>query len=304
MKRSWDEDDNIADRVLYGLIKVLGVLVKSISRKKSTIIAYLIGDILYKVLKIRRPLVEKNLALTFPEKKISEINAIARKVYRNLADNMIEVLRLPMIKTAEDAARLLDVDAGTVFAKTIDRKRGGVLVSAHFGNWELLAFCSGLQVHPLTIVVKKLKNHAIDKQINMLRTMRGNRIVYDDNALREGLRTLRKGGLLTILGDQSDLIGTFFIEFLGRRTTVFLGPAYLALKAGVPLFVAMCYRTDGGRYKVEIEEIDLTGLGTAKADAEELVRRYTKVIERFIYRYPSEWLWLHNRWKRTEPLSS
>ena len=69
MKRSWDEDDNIADRVLYGLIKVLGVLVKSISRKKSTIIAYLIGDILYKVLKIRRPLVEKNLALTFPEKK-------------------------------------------------------------------------------------------------------------------------------------------------------------------------------------------------------------------------------------------
>ena len=125
MKRSWDEDDNIADRVLYGLIKVLGVLVKSISRKKSTIIAYLIGDILYKVLKIRRPLVEKNLALTFPEKKISEINAIARQVYRNLADNMIEVLRLPMIKTAEDAARLLDVDAGTVFAKTIDRKRGG-----------------------------------------------------------------------------------------------------------------------------------------------------------------------------------
>ena len=302
MKRSWDEDDNIADRVLYGLIKVLGVLVKSISRKKSTIIAYVIGDILYKVLKIRRPLVEKNLALTFPEKKISEINAIARQVYRNLADNMIEVLRLPMIKTAEDAARLLDVDAGTVFAKTIDRKRGGVLVSAHFGNWELLAFCSGLQVHPLTIVVKKLKNHAIDKQINMLRTMRGNRIVYVDHALREGLRSIRKGGLLTILGDQSDLVGSFFIEFLGRRTTVFLGPAYFALKAGVPLFVAMCRRTDGGRYKVDIEEIDLTGLGTAKTDAEELVRRYTKVIERFIYRYPSEWLWLHNRWKRTETL--
>ena len=302
MKRNWDEDDNIADRVLYGLIKMLGVLVRSISRKKSTIIAYLIGDFLYKILKIRRPLVEKNLALTFPEKKISEINAIARQVYRNLAENMIEVLRLPMIKTAEDAARLLDIDAGTIFAKTIDQKKGGVLGSAHFGNWELLAFCSGLQMVPLTIVVKKLKNHAIDEQINVWRTMRGNKIVYDDNALREGLRTLHQGGLLTILGDQSDLVGSFFIEFLGRRTTVFLGPAYFALKAGVPLFVAMCRRTDGGRYKVDIEEIDLTGLGTAKTDAEELVRRYTKVIERFIYRYPSEWLWLHNRWKRTETL--
>ena len=79
-------------------------------------------------------------------------------------------------------------------------------------------------------------------------------------------------------------------------------PAYLALKAGVPLFVAMCHRSDGGRYRVEIEEIDSTGLGTSKTDAEELARRYTKAIERYIYRYPEEWLWLHNRWKRTETL--
>ena len=64
----------------------------------------------------------------------------------------------------------------------------------------------------------------------------------------------------------------------------------------------MCRRTESGRYTVEIEEIDLTGLGTAKTDAEELVRRYTKVMERFIYRYPEEWLWLHNRWKRKEML--
>ena len=56
MKRNWDEDDNIADRVLYGLIKMLGVLVRSISRKKSTRIAFLIGDFLYKILKIRRHL--------------------------------------------------------------------------------------------------------------------------------------------------------------------------------------------------------------------------------------------------------
>ena len=302
MKRNWDDEDTLADRVLYHLIMMLGVLVRSISRKNSTAIAYLIGDFLYSVLKMRRPLVEKNLALTFPEKNISEINTIARQVYRNQAENMIEVLRLPMIKTTEDAARLLDVDASSIFAKTIDKNKGGVLVSAHFGNWELLAFCSGLLVIPVSIVVKKIKNHAIDEQINVWRTMQGNRIVYDDNALREGLRTLHKGGLLTILADQSDLIGTFFIEFLGRRTTVFLGPAYLALKAGVPIFVVMCRRTESGRYTVEIEEIDLTGLGTAKTDAEELVRRYTKVMERFIYRYPEEWLWLHNRWKRKEML--
>ncbi len=130
--------------------------------------------------------------------------------------------------------------------------------------------------------------------------MHGNRIVYDRQALREGLRTLRNGGLLVMLGDQSDPGESFFTEFLGRRTSVFLGPAYLALKAGVPLFVGMCRRTGDGRYKVENEEIDHSDLGTTKADAEELTRRYTRVLERFIYQYPEEWFWLHNRWKRTE----
>ena len=302
MKRRWEDDDNIADKALYGLIKMLGILVRSISRKHSTAIAHLIGDFVYNIPKTRRQLVEENLALTFPDKTQSDIDAIARQIYRNQAENMIEVLRLPMIKTAEDASRLLEVDATAIIARTLDQKKGGVLVSAHFGNWELLAYCSGLLVLPLTIVVKQLKNRAIDQQINAWRTMRGNKIIYDWKALREGLRILKNGELLTVLGDQSDSSGSFFTEFLGRRTTVFLGPAYLALKAEVPLFVAMCRPSGSGHYTVDIEEINMTGLGRTKTDAEELARRYTKTIERYIYRYPEEWLWLHNRWKRKESL--
>ena len=300
MKRNWADVDRFADKALHGLIILLGVLVRSISRSKSTAIANLIGDFAYHILKIRRPLVEGNLALTFPEKNNSDIKAIARKVYRNQAENIIEVLRLPMIKTVEDAARLLDVDARELLAKTVEQNKGCVVLSAHFGNWELLALCSGLLIAPMTIVVKRVKNHAIDRQINLWRTMRGNRIIYDWQALREGLRTLRKGGFLSVLGDQSDPTGSFFTEFLGRRTSVFLGPAFFALHAGVPLFVAMCRRTAGGRYTVDIEEIDTISFGKEKADAEELARRYTKVLERYIYQYPEEWFWLHNRWTRVE----
>jgi KDO2-lipid IV(A) lauroyltransferase len=300
MKGNWSEHDRLADKALHGLIMLLGLLVRSIGRSKSTAIAHLLGDFAYHILKIRRPLVEGNLALTFPEKNSSEIKALARKVYRNQAENIIEVLRLPMIKTAEDAARLLDVDARELLAKTVEQNKGCVLLSAHFGNWELLALCSGLLVAPMTIVVKQLKNQVIDRQINLWRTMRGNRIIYNGQALREGLRTLRKGGILSVLGDQSDPSGSFFTEFLGRRTPVFLGPAFFALNAGVPLFVAMCRRTEDGRYTVDIEEVDTTSSGKGKADAEEIARRYTKVLERYIYQYPEEWFWLHNRWKRME----
>ncbi|TLU53462.1 MAG: lysophospholipid acyltransferase family protein [Chlorobium sp.] len=300
MKRRWEEDDRLADRALYALIMLLGVLVRSVSRRMSSAIAGFLGDFGYFILKVRRQIVTNNLALTFPEKSASAIGAIARQVYRNQAENFIEMLRLPMITSAEDAARLIDVDGRHVLARTRDQKKGGVLVSAHFGNWELLGMCTGLLMSPLSIVVKPLKNHAVDSMINAWRTMHGNRIIYDAQALREGLRALHKGEILTILGDQSDPGGSFYAEFLGRRTSVFLGPAYFALKAGVPLFVGMCRRIGDGRYIVESEEIDMSGLGTAKTDAEELTRRYTKVLERFIYQYPEEWFWLHNRWKRNE----
>ena len=301
MKRRGIINKDFSQKILYSLIMTLGVLVRNISRKHSTAIAHRLGDFIFHILKIRRTLVTGNLALTFPAKSAAEIKTIAIQVYRNQAENVIEMLRLPMIKTAEDAAKLLDVDVNDFLAKTVDRKKGGVLVSAHFGNWELLGLCSGLLVTPLTIVVKPLKNLRIDHQINAWRTMHGNRIVYDWLALREGLRTLRNGGIMTILGDQSDPAGSFFTEFLGRRTSVYLGPAWLALKTGVPLFVGMCRRTGDGRYKVDNEEIELGDLGTSRADAEELARRYTKVLERYIYRYPEEWFWLHNRWKMMEP---
>ena len=299
MTRRWGGNEKFLQKVFYNLIMMLGVLVRSISRGKSTAVARFFGDVGYDFLKVRRKLVTQNLMLTFPEKSLSEIDTIARQVYRNQAENLIEMLRLPMIKTTVDAALLLDIDASEVLAKTIVQKKGGVLLSAHFGNWELFGLCSGLLVTPTTIVVKRLKNAAIDQQINTWRTMHGNRIVYKGQALREGMRTLKNGGILSVLGDQSDPGGSFYTEFLGRRTSVFLGPAYLALKAGVPLFVGMCRRIGDGRYIVECEEIDMTGLGTAKTDAEELARRYTKVLERYIYQYPEEWFWLHNRWKRT-----
>ncbi len=213
MKRRREKNKKLLQKVFYRLIMALGVLVRGISREKSTAIARFFGDFGYDILKIRRKLVMQNLALTVPENIGSEISFIACQVYRNQAENVIEILRLPMIKSSEDAARLMNIDARDFMAKTIDQQKGGVLLSAHFGNWELLGLCAGLLVTPVSIIVKRLKNNEIDRKMNLWRTMHGNRIIYNGQALREGLRTLQNGGILSILGDQSDPNGSFFTEF-------------------------------------------------------------------------------------------
>jgi KDO2-lipid IV(A) lauroyltransferase len=236
--------------------------------------------------------------MTFPEKNPSEIRRIATDVYRNVAVNLLEVLRLPLIRNIDDVKSLVDLDPGEYLRGTRNGQTGAVMVSAHYGNWELMAMAFGIQVHPVTIIVKRLRNAMFDRSINEMRIMRGNSIVYDEQALREGLRLLDAGGILAILGDQSDPNATNYGEFLGRRTTMFHGPAFFALKAQVPLFVGMCRSNGDGRYTIETRSIDTSDLTFNKKDIAILTARYTRVIEEYILRWPEDWFWLHDRWKR------
>ena len=282
----------------FHAVQLLAVLVRMMSWRQARRLAGLLGDVMHRVVGLRRDLVYRNLRLTFPEKSPEEIGRIVAGVYRNVAVTLLDVLRFPLIRTREDAAALVDIENPEVFWRGTDNgRKGAVLVSAHYGNWELMAFASGMMVKPVTIIVKELSNIQIDQKMNELRTMRGNSVVYGDQAIREGLRLLANGGVLAILADQSDPSATYFGEFLGRRATMFHGAAFFALRAQVPLLVAMCRHGRDGKYKVDITEVDTSDLTFCKEDIATLASRYTRVFEEYIRRWPEEWFWLHNRWK-------
>lgn len=285
--------------ITYLIVLALGVAARALSRDQAKRLASFMGDFMHHALGIRRRMVYENLGLTFPEKSAAEIASIAEKVYRNVAMTLMEVLRFPLIRNRADAAALADVDAVEFLRKTRNMNKGAVFVSAHYGNWELMALTFGLLVTPVSIVVKRLRNTPLDFRMNRWRTMGGNSIIYKRNALRDGLKTLASGGVLAILGDQSDPKGGNFGEFLGRRTTMFHGAAFFALKAHVPLFVCMCQRKGDGRYNLEYEEVDTSDLTFCREDIATLASRYTRVIESYIRQWPEEWFWLHDRWKRS-----
>ena len=284
----------------FGAINFFGILVRKLSSRQTRRLAFLIGDFMHRVIGLRRALVYGNLRLTFPDKSAAEIRRIARDVYRNLASTLFEVLRLPLVRSREDAAALVDIDGSEFLHRTRDRQSGAVIVSAHYGNWELMAMAFGLLVHPITIIVKRLHNQPIDQQINEYRTMMGNSVVDQSQSLRHGLRLLQNGGMLAILGDQSDPDAANYGEFLGRRASIFHGPAFFALKANVPLFFTICHSNGDGRYTIDIREVETSDLSFSKDDIATLASRYTSVLEEEILRRPEEWFWLHDRWKRSD----
>lgn len=290
---------HISYPVTAALFVLLGQLVRRMSREQALRLGRLLGYLASDVLRIRRNLVQDNLKLAFPGKTEAQIQHLTRQTYITQARNVIELLRIPLIRNEQDARTLIDMRADASFYETINQNRGAVVVPAHLSSWEAIAVCAGILLKPLHLVIKPIKNQHLDRRINQLRTMHGNRVTPKDQAVRQGLKALKAGEIMVILGDQSNKHSNFYAEFLGQKSSVVLGPAFLALKTGAPLFVETCRSLDNGGYQVDINEVTTSDLGYTRESIRTLTVRYTKVLDEFIRNYPQEWLWLHDRWKRT-----
>lgn len=282
----------------YWFFRFLAAVLRMLSRRQIIGLSKISGNFAFEILRVRRKLVFRNLVETFPDKTEEEIRAIARRVYQNQVLNLFELLRIPLVHSREDAQKIVKISACNSFTKAMNNT-GAVVVSGHFGSWEINAFCSGLLLKPMNYIVKSIKNKKLDDYFIYLRTYHGNRIIKTDKALRESLRLLQKKEVVALLADQSQRKVDTYIDFLGRKTSVFLGPGFMALKAGVPLFVEFSRRVEDGSYHMEIVEVETSDLKYCKEDIVELVKRYHLVLENFIMTYPEEWLWLHDRWKRS-----
>ncbi|MBC8041995.1 MAG: lysophospholipid acyltransferase family protein [Rhizobacter sp.] len=292
----------LTDWLLYALFSLAGVLIRSLSIEQTYRLAQRIGGWLYHTLKLRRSLTERNLRNAFPELSESELQRIARGAYDTQVINLFEMLRLPLIKTVEDAKKIfVEVQSAEAEQKCFQQGKGCVFVSAHFGNWELMGVCAGMIWRPATIITKAQSNKFIDRKINLWRTRFGNTLTEMAQSPRVILRDLKQGKLVAILADQAGSEEGHYLTFLGQDASVFLGAAYFALRTATPMFLGMAVRTGTGTYRMEFTEIPTADLTFTPRHIELLAARYIAAIETYIRAYPSLWLWLHNRWKYQKP---
>ena len=178
----------------------------------------------------------------------------------------------------------------------------GVLVfSGHFGHWELTAMMQGYLGLPLYLVARPLDNPALERLLARLRERSGNRIVHKRSAVREMLRAVREKKGVAIVIDQDARSDGVFVPFFGRpaSTTPTLG--LLAIRTGAVVVPAFSIPLGQGRYRLVYEPaVEVPSSGDRDRDVLEMTARCTAIIEKWVRRYPSQWLWMHRRWK-TKP---
>jgi KDO2-lipid IV(A) lauroyltransferase len=176
---------------------------------------------------------------------------------------------------------------------------GGVLITAHFGNWELLQVWSGLRGTPIHVLTREQKYPRINGLINELRESHGSVSISRGAGIRGLIRALREKKMIGVLGDQSaGKTEGIILPFFGRRTTVPVGAFQLAHRTDAFIMPFFIVRTGGRNHEVYSEEVLKDDPSLAPQDRVEFqARQYLKILEDFIRKFPNQWLWENKRWK-------
>ena len=287
-----------SEKIIIGAFEHVLKLIGLFPRKLAQRIADLLGRTLFIVAKKHRCIAMDNLTYAFGhEKQPQEIENIARQVFINLVKVVFEIgwsLHLKENQMAEH----FKIDGFHHIRNAYEKGKGVLVLTAHFGNWELLTVIGKIIKFTINIVVRPLDFKPLDHFIFNLRTRFGGKIIPKERSIHTIIRSLHRGEIVVLLMDQNvDWYEGVFVDFMGHRACTSKGLALLALKTGVPVIPVFMIREKSG-FRAEFgPEIVTVKTGDRQRDIETNTQEYNRVIENFIRLYPDQWFWVHQRWK-------
>lgn len=267
-------------RTLHSLARVLGALWHAMDSRHRTIAL-------------------RNLELAYGD----ELNAVDRKgicrgVFEHLTRVALEFSYLPGL-TRDNQDRYIQFSGVENLEAAMARGKGVLVMTSHFGNWELMSLAFSLKYYPLSIVVRPLDSALLDGIVNRVRSRGGSTMIPKKGSVRQILTLLRYGQMVALLVDQNvDWYDGVFVPFFNEIACTNKALAVLALRTHAPVVPVHNVRMEDGRYAATFGlEVPIIRTGDTTMDIEENTTRFNRIIEDEIRRHPDHWLWLHQRWK-------
>lgn len=290
----------LAHRVEYLLFRAAIAMGNLLGDRAAGALGAALGRLAWWPLGIRRRLVESQIRASFPEKDDAWVRRTARAAYAHLGREGIAMLRVSALDR-EAVVRRTEVEGMDAFLDALARGRGLVLVTGHFGNWEIGGAALAARGVPLDVIAQRQSNPLFDRDIVAARERLGLRVIDRGRAPKLALRALREGRVAAFVSDQDARRSGVFVPFFGRPASTHRGAALFALRAGVPLFLGTALRRSDGTYRVRLEEIDVDRSGEMDDAVERLTAAFTARLEAAIREAPEQYFWHHRRWK-TRPV--
>lgn len=222
----------------------------------------------------------------------ARMNMFVLRCFQHIGVTVIEVLRQGSYRPSDFETKI-SVENPELLKRVMKLGRGAVLMSGHFGNWELLAALVRNLGYPVDLLVKRQSNRRVDELLNGFRKSQGLGIIHTDTGSRDLLRAVRGGGFVAILADQYGGAEAETAAFFGNDVLVPTGPAVLIQKYNLPLVFGVLRRAKNGKHHLKIKVLD----DLSDLDRRAIVQRYTTLLEDSVRSAPEMWLWTHRKFK-------
>ncbi len=293
------------DYLVYLAVRSLVFLVQSLSIAQSYALARFLGWTLYKLDKRHRVVGLENLRLAYGDAMSEAARAaVVRGVYRHFCTMLMEIFHTPKTINLENYRRYITLVG---HPPVLDRMISGepmILLTGHYGNWEVAGYLFGLFGFPTWSVARTLDNPYLEHYLRTFRESTGQRMIPKAGGYDQIVEVLESNKTLSMLADQDAGQRGLFVDFFGRPASTHKAIALLAIEHDAPVVVGVARRIGPGfRYEMRCSQIIDPGEFTGGADdARLLTQRYTSALEELIRQDPSQYLWLHRRWKH-QPLA-
>jgi len=295
---------NLAAKVPFQLVKLILFLTRISSVKLSyafcTFVVFVGSRLKWK----RKKIALDNLKIVFPEKTEKERKSIFRESLRNMLKNYFEMAFIASGKYSSKKISEMASASGLEHLNNLkELEQGALLYSGHFGNFPLMIVWLAIKGYPVASIYKEAMSFPDDFYGNIMRRFNITPLKYKSNASLTVaiIRALKEKKIVLIQNDQSHPHG-IYVNFFNKSVPSQAGPALLAKRVGIPIIPVYVYRDKNNHHKITV--LPETKL-QQEDDHEKFILLNTQMlidwIAGILIKHPTEWLWLHNRWKRAKP---
>jgi KDO2-lipid IV(A) lauroyltransferase len=257
--------------------------------------------LVYAVDRKHRRIARINLRIAFPEMGEAEAERIIRACYRQMGTSAAEFIHIPRMDESYIRDHFRIEGAEHVRESLEGRNQPAMVMTGHFGNWELLSHVYGTVIAPAAFIVRPLKSAILDRIVTERREWAGNEVIRKEDSAKAVMKVLRKRILVGILIDQN--VGRYkglLVDFFTRKAYTTFGIARLALAMNAAIHPGFIFRDPERKFHHVLRfgpPLPVDPRAPREEEVARVTRRCNEELEKAIREAPDQWMWFHRRWK-------
>lgn len=294
------------DYAVYLAVRIFVCIMQALPRRLALGFANVLALVAYKLDKRHREVARENLRHAMPERCADPVerDRIVLGCYRHFCTMAVEIALLPRRLHIHNWRQSNALHNFEKMVTPLIGERAVLLVTAHFGNWEVAGYVTGVTGLKTYSIARVLDNPYLHRFLLQFRQKTGQTILNKSGDFDKITAVLESRGVIGTLGDQDAGPKGMFVNFFNRPASTHKAVALLSMQFDAPMVVFGVPRIGTPmKFIWEIEDYidprDYTGKRSLAVRA--ITERFTLALERIVRRYPEQYFWLHRRWKHQPP---